>query len=394
MVFASNGCRDCVRFRWLRSRDPILEALMPPVDKTKADPLTLLLDEIELLSAQTRSLELSLKRAHTDAFEQVERFQQQFRDKLSTLKAEFEDRESSDPGGVRYDGNLPDIENQDLLRRLAEQQNLAQRAHEESERRGAAIVALREQVSRLEATNRQLEQTGAAREIETIRHDAQAKIAALQSEIAHKTALLTQHQATIARLEENLQAISQSSSKKPESLPETAAAEITRRDIEIAELRAAAQHQEKAAADALAHARESLYAHIEALRSELNQKQLLLEQRQSTQNAEQELRNRYRELQGRLAAKESVIESQEYHLRTAQAQLLAAREALGEKERAFAESAARAAEEDRQLHEERNQWQYRLAETQVLAERHRTETEGAKAELAVALERLDRKSVV
>ena len=319
---------------------------MPPLDLMKADPLSLLLDEIELLSAQTRSLELSLKRAHTDAFEQVEKFQQQFRTKLSTLKAEFEDRGSSDRSRVRADGSLPDSE-----------------FDEERVRRAAA------------------------HETEVIRRDAQAKIAALQSEIVHKTALLTQHQATIARLEEDLKAISPSSSKDPETLQQTAAAAITRRDAEIAQLRSAAQRQEKAAAATLAHARESLSSQIDALRTELNQKQLLLEEQQSAPKEEQELRNGYRELQGRLAAKESVIESQEYHLRAAQAQLLAATDALAERERALAEGAARAAEQDRQFELERNQWQCRLAETQQAINRFSDEVEQAKAELAVALER-------
>ncbi|HEX2226453.1 MAG TPA: hypothetical protein VHM64_04895 [Candidatus Binatia bacterium] len=319
---------------------------MPPVDPTKADPLSLLLDEIELLSAQTRSLELSLKRAHTDAFEQVEKFQQQFRTKLSNLKAEFEDRGSSNRSAVRSDESLPDTElDAERVRRAAAQQ------------------------------------------IEVIRRDAQAKIAALQSEIAHKTALLTQNQATIARLEER-KALSQSSSKEPETSRQTEAAEITRRDAEIAELRSAAQRQEKAAAAALDHARESFSTQIEALRAELNQKQLLLEQQQSGPKAEQELRNGYRELQGRLAAKESVIESQEYHLRTAQSELLAATDALAERERALAEAAARAAEQDHQFELERNQWQCRIRETQQVINRFRDEVEQAKAELGKALERV------
>jgi chromosome segregation ATPase len=469
-----------------RSRSP-LESLMPPVDQAKTDALTLLLDEIELLSAQTRSLELSLQRAHTDALEEVAKFQQQFRAKATRLQAEFEDRGNSfstDLTGFGSIENLPNLQNQDLLRRLAEQQNLITRAHEESERRGTAIVALREKVSRLEATNRGLEQSTALkieqarqemqsqvaqlqaelarkdenlqqlqidlrqiqqsthadimrledelrsarqsgesrrlelegaeserselrrrlaafessreqakseaeRELAAARHDVQAKIAALQSEITHKTALLVQNQSTIARLEEELKALAESlRAKEAETrrIADTQTADLARRDLELAELRAAAEQQRKAAADDVVRARETVSREIDALRSELKQKELLLEQRANAQNVEQELRNRYRELQGRLAAKESVIESQEYHLRNAQTQLLTTRDALGEKERALAEWQARLSEQERHFEDERKQWQCRLAETQLLAERYSVESEKAKTELAVAFE--------
>lgn len=460
---------------------------MPPVDQPKADPLTLLLDEIEMLSAQTRSLELSLKRAHTEAFEEVEKFQQQFRVKVSSLKNQLEDRASSSSQLVRgalEDGNPPNLQNEDLLRRVAEHQNPIQHGQEESERRGAAIVALREQVSRLEAMNRELEQNAALqveqaenelksqvtrlqaeltqkdealkhlhtamsqaeqnaqvevrrlekdlvsscesldrqrtelernesernelrrrfadlettreqakadaqREIEVIRHDVQAKIAALQSEIAHKTALLTQNQSTIARQEHEIKAIPDSSRSKNaeiQALLENHAAEIAHRNAEIAQLQALAQQQARIAADELAHARETFSAEAAALRSELNQKQMLLEQRQALQNAERELLNRNRELQGRLAAKESVIESQEFHLRNAQSQLLITRDTLVEKERALTESQARATAQEQHFHAQRNEWQCRLSETQLLVERYSGEIERTKAELAAALE--------
>jgi chromosome segregation ATPase len=456
---------------------------MAPAGQAKTDPLTLLLDEIELLSAQTRSLELSLKRAHTSAFEEVEKIQEQFRAKVSSLKAEFDERKDSvataPPGATAVDAEtLSHSKNEELLRRFAEQQNLIQRAQEECDRRGAAIVALREQLGRLEGTNRELEQaadlrlaqarqelqsqvaglqdelarkdenlqqlqsalraiqggapadvrhrldkpqateesaahwrgqlesaerernalrerlavlestheqsrSAAERELDGFRHDAHAKITALQSEITHKTALLTQHQSTIARLEEELKAFSQIPGQQQETqrLLEAQVTEIARRDHELAELRAAAEQQKGTAAEA-ARGR----AEIDALRTELRQKQLELAQRETAQSAEQEVRNRYRELQGRLAAKESVIESQEYHLRSAQAQLLAARDALAEKELALAEAQARVRGDEQGSEEQLEQWQGRLSEAQSIIERYRGENEKTQADLNAALE--------
>jgi chromosome segregation ATPase len=456
---------------------------MPPVDESKSDPLILLLDEIETLSAQTRRLEMSLKRAHADAFSEVEKFQQQFRAKIAALKSEFQDSKStlSQPERfARQDSSPASIQNANLLRRLAEQQNLIQREHEECERRGAAIVALREQLSCLEAVNRELQETAAqhgeqaqeqagasnlrtelvqkenaltqlhaemsemrqsaqanlrrleeelaslrdsahrqrgeiarhhaereelrqrlaelesakehiqaqtARDLELARRDTEAKIAALQSEIAHKTTLLTQNGTTIGRLEQELSAVSasaQSQVAEKQTLLEKHAAEIARLNREIAELQGS---QQRAAADELDRARETFATEAAALRAELGEKQLLLEQRQSNAQVEHELRNRYRELQGRLAAKESVIESQEHHLRNAQSELLIARDALRDKEQALAAWQTRDAEQKQHFEIESRGWQARLAESELKVESYSSEIERIKGDLAAALER-------
>jgi epidermal growth factor receptor substrate 15 len=480
---------------------------MPPVDKPKSEPLVLLLDEIEILSAQTRLMELYLKRAHTAAFGEVEKIQEQFRAKVSNLKERLEDKEntfSKHLADFHDEQNQLNTQNQELLQRIAEQQNLIQHWREESEQRGAEIASLQERLSRLEAAKRELEtaaalrvdqarqelksqvaqlqseltqkeqalqqrdvaasqtaqsaqdrirslaeelaknresaekqraeiqraeserqgmrqrvaelesgegqiQTQAARVLEAFRQDAQAKIAALQSEIIHKTALLTRNQTTIADLErelnETVQAISSEQASK-QALLENQAAEIARRDADlsalsgrIGEMEGLAQRQQIAAAKELAQVRETFAAERAALRAEVREKARLLEQGQGDQqNIEQELRNRNRELQGKLAAKESVVESQEDHLRQAQAELLAARDAIGEKERTLAAWQARVSEQEQNFLAQRQEWQRQLTEKQLQVESSRGETERATGELAAALERqrqeLEERSVI
>ena len=480
---------------------------MPPVDKPKSEPLVLLLDEIEILSAQTRLMELYLKRAHTAAFGEVEKIQEQFRAKVSNLKEKLEDKEntfSKHLSDFHDEQNQLNTQNQELLQRITEQQNLIQHCREEYEQRGAEIATLQERLSRLEAAKRELEtaaalrvdqarqelkshvaqlqseltqkeqvlqqrdaaasqtaqsvqdrirslaeelaksresaeeqraeiqraeserhelrqrvaelesgkgqiQTQAARVLEAFRQDAQAKIAALQSEIAHKTALLTRNQTTIADLERELNATAQATSSEEASkqaLLENRTAEIARRDADmsalsgrISEIEGLAQRQQIAAAKELAQARETFAAELAALRAELGEKKRLLEQGQGDlQHIEQELRNRNRELQGKLAAKESVVESQEDHLRQAQAELLAARDAIGEKERTLAEWHARVAEQEQNFLAQRQEWQRQLTEKQLQIDSYRGETERATGELAAALERqrheLEERSVI
>ena len=480
---------------------------MPPVDKPKSEPLVLLLDEIEILSAQTRLMELYLKRAHTAAFGEVEKIQEQFRAKVSNLKERLEDKEnafSKHLSDFHDEQNQLNTQNQELLQRIAEQQDLIQHCREESEQRGAEIAALQERLFRLEAAKRELEtaaalrvdqarqdlkshvaqlqseltqkeqalqqrdaaatrtaqsaqdrirslaeelaksresaeeqrteiqraeserhelrqrvtelesgegqiQTQAARVLEAFRQDAQAKIAALQSEIVHKTAVLTRNQTTIADLERELNETVQATSAEEASkqaLLENQAAEIARRNADmsalsgrIAEMEALAQRQQIAAAKELTQARETFAAELAALRAELGEKERLLAQGQGDlQHIEQELRNRNRELQGKLAAKESVVESQEDHLRQAQAELLAAHDAIGEKERTLAEWQARLSQQEQNFLAQRQEWQSQLTEKQLQVDSHRGETERATGELATALERqrhgLEERSVI
>jgi chromosome segregation ATPase len=464
---------------------------MLPVDKPKSDPLIVLLDEIEILSAQTRLMELYLKRAHSTAFGEFEILQEEFRAKIADLKAKLEDKENSVAKHLTVFQSSRDqfnIQNQELLQRIAKQQQLIERHQEESEQRGAEIDSLREQLAQLNAANRelldstalrvggmqqelesqvaqlqaelkqteeastqrqsavsQLEQSAQAKilnleeqlarshesaerqqmamervesechelrqrlaqlesikeqvqaqadqDLEAVRHDAQAKIAALQSEVVHKTTLLTRNQATITGLEQELKAIAEKSRTQEANkgmLLENYAAEISRRDANIAtlsgrvaELEGLAQQQQFAAANELSQARKTFAAELAALRSDLSEKQNLLEQGHGVlQNLEQELRNRNRELQGQLVAKESVVESQEDNLRHAHAELLAVRDALLEKERALAAWQVRVSEQEQIFQAERQEWQCQLAEKQLRVEGYSAEIERMKGEMA------------
>ncbi len=470
---------------------------MPPVDKPQSDPLIILLDEIEILSAQTRLMELYLKRANTAAFGEFEKIQEQFRVKVTNLKAKLEEKDSPLPkylSDTQDEQNHLYIQNQDLSRRLAEQENLIEQQRIESEQRAAEIASLRERLSGLETANRelenaaaldggraqeefknliarlqselaqrdealqrsrsvtsQIEQSGqakiralaeelarsrdaterqrtemesaesqrrelrqrlaeleafkeqvqghAGREIEILRQDAQAKTSALQSEIVHKTALLTRNQTTITRLEQELKATNealQSEKASHQTLLLDHAVAIERRDADIAGFRRRIVELEdslrrhSAGADELAQAQQGYAADVEALRSELREKQLLLDEgRGALQDIDKELRNRNRELQGQLAAKESVIESQEDQLRQVQMELLTLRDTLTEKEKALAETQTRCAELERGLQAQRQDWQCQLSEKQLLVEGYSAEAERAKAELAQARENIE-----
>jgi len=180
---------------------------MPPLDKPKSEPLVLLLDEIEILSAQTRLMELYLKRAHTAAFGEVEKIQEQFRAKVSNLKARLEDKENnfSKHLSVFHDEqNQLNTQNQELLQRIAEQQNLIRHCREESEQRGAEIATLQERLSRLEAAKQELE-TDAALRIDQARQELKSQIAQLQSELTQKEQALQQRDAAASQMAQSAQ---------------------------------------------------------------------------------------------------------------------------------------------------------------------------------------------
>jgi chromosome segregation ATPase len=454
---------------------------MPPPDVPKSDPLIVLLDEIELLSAQTRLTELYLKRAHTAGLAETEKIQDEFRANVASLKARLDDKGSwlsQHLAGVATD-QATSASGESLLRG-SEQQRLLRTGQNETVERAAEVAALQERLSALETAKQEWEssevchfeethqesnsqiarlqeelarkerlleqrdaaarqteldaedkirtlaqelgdsrewaqeqqaemlrgerdreelrqhvallesslaktQSHARKELELVRQDAQAKITALQSEIAHKTNLLTRHQSTIANLEREIDITAEtarSGAATQQALIDSHAAEIARRDAElasvtqrIAELQGAAQEQQRASADALAEARAGFAAEVAHLHNELAEKQQLLERGQGDlQQLEQDLRNRNRELQGQLAGKEAVVESLEHNVRQTQIELLAAREAVAHIQQTVAER------------------QQQIAAKEHLLETCRSELDQNRNELTATLERLRQKS--
>jgi chromosome segregation ATPase len=309
---------------------------MPPVDTPKSDPLILLLDEIEILSAQTRLMELYLKRAHTAAFGEVEKIQEQFRAKVTDLKAKLEDKENSFSEHLsvfRSEQNQLNTQNQALLQRLAEQQNLIQHGQEESERRGAAIVALRERLSRLEAANQELESAAALR-VEQAHQDVNSRLAQLQAELAEKEQALQQRQTDVSQLERSAQTKIHSLEEELAHSRESAErqiAEIQRAESDRLELRQALEQLESAneqlhaeAARELASARQDAQAKFAALQSEIAHKTALLTRNQTTiAGLEQEVKASAEALGAQEAAKQGLLESHAMEIARRDAELAA-----------------------------------------------------------------------
>jgi chromosome segregation ATPase len=453
---------------------------MPAPDTSKSDPLIVLLDEIELLSAHTRLMELYLKRANMVALGEPEKIPEELRAKITSLKARLEDGENRFSQQLASFGEKLEerSSNIELLSRVSEQQHLRETKNADAEQHSSEVAALQQRLSFLETAKEQwesrparrleqvteelnsqvawlqeelarkdalLEQRDAAarqaelnaqnkirtltqelaesrrrteeqqaeilrgerdrdelrqqvalldssvakaqshvhKELEVVRQDAQAKVTALQSEIAHKTNLLTRHQSAIADLERQIAITAEnarSGAASQQALIDSHATEIARRDAElatltqrIAELQAKLQEQQRENTDALAQAQAAFAAETVLLRNELAEKQQSFERGQGDfQQLEQELRNRNRELQGQLAAKAAVVESLEHNVRQTQIELLAARDAVAHIQQTLAER------------------QQQITDKEHLLETYRSELEQSSSEVAASRDRLGR----
>jgi hypothetical protein len=151
---------------------------------TESDPTVLLLNEIDILLAQTRLLELYLKQSQATAANETARIHEEYQAELKRLReySAFDDNEQSPaapPGatGVR-ERHLDDPARQDELR---QKQRLLESRDAELQSAKSETVILRERVAELEMVHQQAQVV--AQEFAINRQDLQVELAALRHEL-------------------------------------------------------------------------------------------------------------------------------------------------------------------------------------------------------------------
>lgn len=255
------------------------------------DPSALLFDEIEILLAQIRLMELYLKQARAAASMEAAQFHNRYQSELRALRTELEQKECAlrthavTVGAVEFDwrAQIGDLENElerqrDLLsgrdgelaklrlqldgkeRSLADAQARLAALEDEQGAWGEALqaklaqsdvllacknreiellrsehTALRDRIAQLKAEGREIE-AWASRETEALRlgletenHELRARLAAREHFVAEQNSVLERHAAEIAALRARL--------AERENLVEQRAGELAQAQLEIAALR-------------------------------------------------------------------------------------------------------------------------------------------------------------
>ncbi|MDP9128766.1 MAG: hypothetical protein M3N35_00085, partial [Candidatus Binatota bacterium] len=120
----------------------------------KSDPAILLLNEIDILLAQTRLMELYLKQAQATAANENARVHEQYESQLATLRADLADkaRQLQQRPVVAVERSLSETIDQ-LQRELSEKQQILSSQDVAFQRSTSEITALQGRIAQLEADN-------------------------------------------------------------------------------------------------------------------------------------------------------------------------------------------------------------------------------------------------
>jgi chromosome segregation ATPase len=324
---------------------------------TKSDSTVLLLNEIDILLAQTRLLELYLKQSQATAANETAR--------------------------------IPALQNE-----LSEKQRVLESRDAELQNTKAETVILRERVAELEMVHQQAQ--AVAQEFAINRQDLQVELAALRHEL-EKNQQDFERQQVISRalqegLEEQLAKLQdqlterQSSSQGVATELQQAIFEIAALQRQVAELRAGRQEAQAIAAQELEQTRVRFEAELFSLQTALAMRDRALQENESAiAELERSLKTDILTLRSQLEQKQELVEFRDDELRDAQGQLAALQQRIIELESADRSAVANAEEIERirrSFEDELTALQREVATREELAIRERQEAVAA-VELAL-----------
>ena len=303
--------------------------------KSPSDPLTLLLNEIEILLTQSRLVELYFKQSQATATYESARAREQHQAELTGLRAALAEKEQ-DLAARQSGANAQEQSLRQQVRILESglgevRQRLARREAELQEVESAA-ANLRQQISQIESVKEQAQDL--ARQSAAARRELEAEVITLsarmekdqqswQKEQFGARELQDALQDQITQLQEQLREKSDRSRSAETELQQARAAipEIQRR---MAELETSRTEALTGAARELAQMRARFNSELGRLQTLLAERDAALEESRRTANAtEQGLKNEILTLASQFDQKQALVENRDDELRGAQAQITA-----------------------------------------------------------------------
>jgi len=316
----------------------------------RSDPAILLLNEIDILLAQTRLMELYLKQAQATAANENARIHERYEAELATLRADLADKE-------RQLQQQPTVAVEQLQRELSEKQQFYARQEAAFQRSNGEIVALQQRIAQLESDNRAA--VNAARESNAIRENLAAEVSSLNLELERNRREFHQQQLAARELEnglrEQLQLLQNQIAEK-QAFAFSNADELRKAQQEIAALRqhlgSLQAHQDELQSSAvreLEQTRGRFESELAGLRTALaDRDRSVLESQSALVEIERGLRNEIVALRGELAQKQAALLLRDDEVRAAGGQVVALQQRISELELAHRQATAATAEIDNQ----------------------------------------------
>lgn len=299
---------------------------------SKNDPTLLLLNEIEILLAQTRLMELYLKQAQAKSANESARTHERHQAELNALRsalAQYENRPAANRSGAN------DTEQQLLARvqllenQLSDKENLLSSRERRLEGVNFDAAQLRQRVAMLEAANDQAQTD--AKELARSRDELQAVLDALRHTLEGTQSEFRRRQLLAQELEENLRrqlqqahgelAARDSRATGASAELQQARSEISALQDRVSELQANCRAMEALAARELEQRRTGFETELAALRAVLAQRDNSLQESQGAIAAiERGFKEQIQSLQTQLETTYGLIQARDAELQSAYSQ--------------------------------------------------------------------------
>jgi chromosome segregation ATPase len=315
----------------------------------KSHPSILLLNEIDILLAQLRLLELYLKQAHSTAALDAARLEQQHQDELGSVRAALAETERL---ALNQAAVLTD-QLQGIQGRFDEKERLLDQRDRELDQVKSEHADLRAEFAELELAHRNVQTAALA--AATTSQNLQAEIEALRHQLGRNQQETQQQQESAQQTEHGLReqlAESQAELSKSQAFSQNAVTEldhagakITELQARLVELQASCERVEFSAARELEHVRSEFEKEIAGLQSTLAARGEV-EAKQEAMFAETEanLQVEIAGLRNEIEQKHRELESRDGDWRRAQAEIDRLRQRVDELDTANISAAARESE--------------------------------------------------
>lgn len=331
-------------------------AIMEAPKYQKSDPAILLLNEIDILLAQTRLMELYLKQAQATAANEQAGIHEQYQSELATLRADLSVKEKllQERQAVAVDPKLGAAVEQ-LQHELIEKQRFISGQEAALQRSNGEIIALQKRIAEIEAEKNAA--LSAASDSAAIRASLSADVAALHQELEKNRSEFQQQQIAAREIEsglrEQLQRLQNQIAENQTNSSGTAE-ELNKAQQEISALRqhlraleALQEDRQANAARELEEARGRFENELASLRTTLAERDRTIAENQAALlNIEGGLRSEIAAIRNELEQKQTALAHRDDDLRAAGMQIAALQQRVTDLESAHRQAAAATAEID------------------------------------------------
>jgi ParB family transcriptional regulator, chromosome partitioning protein len=323
----------------------------------KSDSANLLLNEIDILLAQMRLLELYLKQSQATAANETARIHEQYQAELKRLSSRPALGDNEQPAGQTTLGVAEQNRRDSALQSdLREKQRLLESRDIELQNASSETAILRGRIAELEMARHQAQ--AVEQEFASNRQNLQVEVAALRHQLETKQADFEKQQLISRALQESLEeqlAQLENQLTERQSTLEGVAAELRHARIEIsafqsqiAELQTSRHEAQARAARELEQTRGRFEAEIAGLQISLAERDRALEEdKTAIADVERSLKTDMLALRSQLEQKQELVEFRDDELRDAHRQLAALQQRVTELESADQSAAANAEEVER-----------------------------------------------